>query len=303
MARHNLLLIAVLIAASTFLSGILIGGRYGETISQIRARSSGCTLLDLPAGFRRGFQGRDLFNQVKAQSKLEKTDPQGFEYWSTPDGPWWIPQGDSFNLFLVASEQRADIYSSTDVRVKQGDIVLDCGAHIGAFTRNALQKGAKLVVAIEPAPESLECLRRNFAPEIAAGRVVLYPKGVWDRDDVLTLSTSGSAQHAISPGHDSDTKCSTKVPLVTIDEAVKELNLSRVDFIKMDIEGAEERALTGARSTLDKFKPRLAIAGYHNIDDHSTLQRTVKSGAAQYSMSCGPCFSTRGIRPETLFFH
>jgi FkbM family methyltransferase len=160
------------------------------------------------------------------------------------------------------------------------------------------------VVAIEPAPENLESLRRNFSSEIAAGKVVLYSRGVWDHDDVLTLSSAASAQRAVHGEHQtSEDRCSVKVPLVTIDKAVQDLKLDRVDFIKMDIEGAEERALTGAKNTLASFRPRLAIAGYHNPQDAVILEQTVAKGSPQYQMICGPCFSTRGIRPETLFFH
>jgi hypothetical protein len=49
-----------------------------------------------------------------------------------------------------------------------------------------------------------------------------------------------------------------KVPLTTVDELVSELKLRRVDF-KMDIEGAEKRALLGARRTLATYKPQLAM--------------------------------------------
>ena len=58
---------------------------------------------------------------------------------------------------------------------------------MGLYAKTALASGAKLVVAIEPAPENIECLRRNLAQEIAAGRVIVYPKGVWDKDDTLAL--------------------------------------------------------------------------------------------------------------------
>ena len=58
------------------------------------------------------------------------------------------------------------------------------------YTREALAEGAKLVVAIEPAPENLECLRRNLADEVAAGRVIIYGKGVWDKEDFLTIRVS-----------------------------------------------------------------------------------------------------------------
>ena len=61
--------------------------------------------------------------------------------------------------------------------VRPGDVVLDCGANIGVFVRESLDAGAKTVVAIEPAPENIECLRRNFKDEIAAGRVIVYPEG------------------------------------------------------------------------------------------------------------------------------
>jgi len=71
--------------------------------------------------------------------------------------------------------------------VKPGDIVLDCGAHVGVFTDIALRRGASKVVSIEPDPTNLECLRRNFPSEIASGRVIIVPKGVWNRDQIITL--------------------------------------------------------------------------------------------------------------------
>ena len=60
----------------------------------------------------------------------------------------------------------------------------DCGAHVAV---TALKRGAKLVVAIEPAPENIECLRRNFSTEIEKGKVIIYPKGVWNKDDFLPM--------------------------------------------------------------------------------------------------------------------
>ena len=133
--------------------------------------------------------------------------------------------------------------------VRPGDVVLDCGANIGVFVREALDAGAKTVVAIEPAPENIECLRRNFKSDIDAGRVIVYPKGVWDKDDFLTLHVddhnSAADSFVINPkdSHESD----QKLPLTTIDKLVAELNLQSVDFIKMDIEGAEVKALKGGR--------------------------------------------------------
>ena len=144
----------------------------------------------------------------------------------TPAGPYWIPVRDIRALAETEDEQTRDVYSGGMVDVRPGDVVLDCGANVGVYTRHALQKGAKLVVAIEPAPESLECLRRNLAPQIADGRVVVYPKGVWNRDEELPLSAGSQwASTASSVVLDRGGKGPT-IPLTTIDRLVAELNLT-----------------------------------------------------------------------------
>jgi hypothetical protein len=60
---------------------------------------------------------------------------------------------------------------------------------------------------------------------------------------------------------------SLEITTVSIDDFVHERNLPRVDFIKMDIEGAELSALKGAEKTIRAHKPRLAIAVYHRRED------------------------------------
>jgi len=58
-------------------------------------------------------------------------------------------------------------------------------------------------------------------------------------------------------------KGSVYVNCITIDDFVEEKQIYKVDFIKMDIEGAEEEALLGAKHTILKHKPKLAICIYH----------------------------------------
>ncbi len=228
----------------------------------------------------------------------------GLELWETPRGSVWIPAGNQFLMAFNLAEQELDIYEAGEVRVRPGDIVLDCGANVGLFARKALARGARLVVAIEPAPRNLECLRRNLAHEVEAGRVIVYPKGVWDREDVLTLhiDPANTAAASFVTGSNGGQNV-THVPLTTIDRLVAELNLPRVDYIKMDIEGAETRALHGAAETLKRWRPRLAISAYHLPEDPRTIPAAVRAALAGYRMRCGACERVDGrIRPKVLLF-
>jgi FkbM family methyltransferase len=191
--------------------------------------------------------------------------------------------------------------------VRAGDIVLDCGANVGVFTHVALDAGAKLVVAIEIAPENIESLRRNFQQEVSQGRVIVYPKGVWDKDDFLILNVApkNSAADSVVMTPEGSHPGAT-VPLTTVDTIAAELKLERVDFIKMDVEGAESRALAGARDTLAKYHPRLAIATEHRPDDAVVLPAVIRNAWPGYTMECGPCLEGEGhtfIRPDVLYFY
>src|ERR1035438_9236966 len=138
----------------------------------------------------------------------------------------------------------------------------------------------------------------------AAGRVIVYAKGVWDKDDTLTLNVddTNSAANSVVMRPDSSHP-SVLVPLTTIDKLVAELKLARVDFIKMDIEGAEIPALAGAHETIARFKPRLAIATEHKPDDQYTIPAAVRKIRADYQIECGPCLEAKGhVRPDVLYF-
>jgi FkbM family methyltransferase len=247
----------------------------------------------------------EIKDEILKASKMIGKD-ENFEQWQTPMGTYWIAAGSRYVLPFNLAEQKRKIYGTGQNFVHPGDIVLDCGANIGVFVREALNAGAKTVVAIEPAPENIEALKRNFATEITAGTVIVYPKGVWDKDDFLTLhvddhnSAADSFMIQRKEAHESD----QKFPLTTIDKLVTELNLPRVDFIKMDIEGAEVKALHGGRATIAKDHPRMALSAYHAPDHPVEVPKAVKEAWSGYTMECGPCAVANGsIRPDILYFH
>ncbi len=246
----------------------------------------------------------EIKDRILAASRVVEKDPAGYNLWETPKGRYWVPNSSDYSLHFNLAEQERKIYGTGERAVRAGDVVLDCGASVGVFTREALEAGARLVVAIELAPENLECLRRNFAEEVRLGRVIIYPKGVWDKDDVLTLYVDPSNAPADSVVMRPErAREGPKVPLTTIDKLVEELRLDRVDFIKMDVEGAEQRALMGAQKTLARFRPRLALSAYHLPDDPKRIPELVRRAWPGYRMECGYCADgTHFVRPDVLFF-
>ena len=92
-----------------------------------------------------------------------------------------------------------------------------------------------------------------------------------------------------------------------LDQIVENLKLSRVDFIKMDIEGAELKALQGARETIMRHKPYLAIAVEHTADrlrNARQVRELVLSINSEYRCVPGPYRFTgeRRLAPEILYF-
>jgi FkbM family methyltransferase len=229
-----------------------------------------------------GWTRRDRFDVARAVSR--GAAPCSI-LWETPLGSFWGGERDGRELDLLTLEQAAgDIYEQRDVTVRAGDVVVDVGAHLGTFTRLALQRGARVVVAIEPNPVNTACLERTFATEIVAGRVRLVKAAAWHSPGSLTFEFGDSSQmgHVGASAHSGQHPQTLNVRAVTLDQVAAELELERVDFIKMDIEGAERHALAGARRSLAAYKPRLAICIYHTPDDPDIVPRVVQDANGTY---------------------
>jgi len=288
------ILLALLAADLLFLLAVKTPARL---FALSAAGRSGCALESTLASYHETKEALDLRRQFHNAMRIVSRDPAGLELWDTPKGQIWTPQNDEILPFLLAEQQR-QIYGSGNRGVHPGDVVLDCGANIGTFTKTALASGARLVVAIELAPVTLECLRRNVANEIAQGRVIVYPKGVWDRDASLDLALNEHNAGANSVVMDRGRQ-KVRVPLTTIDKIVGELGLRQVDFIKMDIEGAEKQALAGGRATIQRFRPRMAISSEHLEDDVQKIPLAVSQIRPDYHLEFTDC-EDEGFRVQPL---
>lgn len=241
-------------------------------------------------------------NDIAKESKVVKRDAE-LTLVATPLGNWWTSAESLTGLYLEIAEQVHDIYGVGDWGVRKGDIVLDCGANIGIFVRKALDRGARRVIAIEPVPLTAEALQRNFASEIASGRVIVYRKGVWDQEAVLPMHMNADhTRDSFLRPMEGDAGI-VNLPLTTIDKIVAELGLERVDFIKMDIEGAERKALLGATGTIRRFHPRMSLCLYHRKEDPVAMPAAVRKIDASYQWKWRCLQMTDNVIPEIAYFH
>lgn len=280
--RHLVIKIVVALVVGSFAT-VSVSPRARLFALWLMGRNEGCSLDATVNSHDALLRFTKYTAELGALSRVVQIEPSGLELVDTPRGQYWNSRHEPLMGFLLA-EQQTQIYGDAVHGVRPGDVVLDCGADIGVFTRTALMAGARLVVAIEPAPASVDVLQKTFAREIAEGRVIVYPKGVWDRVASMDLevSNAGTMSGSSFVTHDDLRPSKIRVPLTTIDLLVEELQLPRVDFIKMDIEGSEKWALRGAAQTIKKFRPTMALSTEHLPDDAVAIPKVVKAILPDY---------------------
>jgi len=246
----------------------------------------------------------DYEKKILAQSHIVRKEG-AYKLWSTPAGEYWVPDTSDNILGILLAQQKRKIYGDASTGgVRKGDIVLDGGAHIGVYVKTALDAGAEKIVAIEPSPEALECLRRNFAKEIASGKVIVYSKGIWDEEKHLVFYANGNGAAGDSfVTQGANARVIADIPVTTIDKIVKELGLPRVDIIKADIKGAGTRMIKGGTETIRAYHPRMVISVEEEPEDPAEIRAAVMGIAPNYRFRAGPCeFSDGEVRNDTIFF-
>jgi FkbM family methyltransferase len=175
--------------------------------------------------------------------------------------------------------------------IKEGDVVVDAGAFIGDHTIAYLEKAGEsgVVIAFEPNPKAFQCLMHNC------------PKAKAFNYGLCSHSGEAFLELCENVGASSIGEAGESIKLMCLDE----LNLDRLDFIKLDVEGYELRALRGGEGLIDTHRPKMWIEINRGaLEKHGASAREIftflldygyeiksypDDGGDQYDILCLPC--------------
>jgi len=170
-------------------------------------------------------------------------------------GNFWCPDGDNHlsNYYRDEDGWHLDrLQGCLDYINNHGkfNVAIDGGAHCGSWTRE-MSKWFNIVHSFEVNPSTFECLERNIS-DWNLTNVVLHNYGIGDKEESVSMSDDerwlgSTAGMWISGKGD--------FPVKKLDNC----HINHVDFIKMDLEGYEEKAMRGGAELIKKSKPFIMI--------------------------------------------
>jgi FkbM family methyltransferase len=180
------------------------------------------------------------------------------------------------NVTPGANTQYAD---ATVPRWQEPLRMVDGGAYVGeAVQCLAAHKYAfDSIYAFEPDAANFKQLRAGVPAIAGAAKISLWPCGLWSSSCRLTFSEGGGSASRLSQTGKSI------VPVVALDDV---LIHQPVNLIKLDIEGAEPEALLGARETITRDRPALAVCLYHYPHHLWSIPLWLESLQLDYRMYC-----------------
>lgn len=163
-------------------------------------------------------------------------------------------------------------YFDYDIISKAGKVFVDAGACKGDTVESfvANYRNYEKIYSYEITPDTFQILQNNLSNY---KNVECRRKGISDKAGLMYVNVCEDIG-----GNRLGKNGDIEVPVVTLDEDITE----KIDFIKMDIEGAEYGALLGAKEHIQKEHPHLAIAAYHNNVDIFRLAKLIYEMDASY---------------------
>ncbi|MFT4518054.1 MAG: FkbM family methyltransferase [Halioglobus sp.] len=254
-----------------------------ELLVQLMAyRTLGYSKVKLPLNTPQYWQQLDNLDSKAEPGESISLDFQGWSlgrYDLSDDGyPIQVyarPTGVFTQMLL---QQYRCVSASHSIEVCEGETVIDAG---GCYGDTALYFAHKVgasgrVLSFEFMPNNISVFEKNRSlnPSLSE-RIDIVPHPVWSTSRMrLYVEGLGPAARVTSTRSDDS---SVEVETLCIDDLAQRENLKSVDFIKMDVEGAEFEALKGAEMVIRRDTPKLAISIYHNLHDFWTIPQWIDS--------------------------
>ncbi|MBZ5562603.1 MAG: FkbM family methyltransferase [Acidobacteriia bacterium] len=168
---------------------------------------------------------------------------------------------------FVTGEWEPKTWHALEQHIPAGGTFVDVGAHIGWYSL----KAAKLVgpkgrvIAVEPNHETLLKLRENIRASGASAVIVVAPVACYDSETTLEFyatpraNTGGSSLSLADASRDGPVVATYQVLARRLDDIVREAGVTRVDAVKIDVQGSEFRVLKGAVETLERYRPVVCV--------------------------------------------
>jgi len=202
----------------------------------------------------------DRPNVIKAKSKIRAIHETGsFELVEYPglEETLYFPKEMPLNsLYQVTAEllypNHWHFYEIEQTRVEETDIVADCGAGEGLFSLTVASRCQRVYI-IEPLPRFVDALRLTFRER---QNVEIMPVALSDTEGTAFISSEDIASEI--------TKQTEGIPIALnrLDNLFFEKEIP-LTYIKADLEGHELQMLQGARKTIERYTPKIAITTYH----------------------------------------
>lgn len=183
--------------------------------------------------------------------------------------------GKSKSLFISDYKQ----YFNPAMSFNSLDVIIDGGAYIGDTVLSFNDTCVKEFHCFEPEIVNF----KSLCTINSCNKVHAVNMGLWSKDDFLNFSSSNeSASYGCKIENDGDT-----VVKVTSIDSYCEINKVSPTIIKMDIEGAERDAISGAINVIMNYKPKLAISVYHKYDDIWEIPKIISKIRPDYKFYLG----------------
>jgi len=165
-------------------------------------------------------------------------------------------------------------FMNSKMHPSNGDVVFDIGAYVGtaALLVSEIIGTEGRVFCFEPV--TFEILERNMTCNgIKNAKIVREAVSDIAGTTEINVSDYCGPNSSIIKATENTKRRSRKMQIsaTTIDDFCHSHDIATVDFIKMDIEGAEEQAILGAQDTIERYRPKWSIASYH-VDSEGELQ-------------------------------